>query len=29
MMIIETDGKRVTAFRVGKAEEAVYIEGCL
>ena len=27
-MIFETDGKRVTSFRSGKAEEVGYIEGC-
>jgi len=27
-IIFETDGKRVTAFRVGKAEEVSLVEGC-
>lgn len=27
-MIFETDGKHVTSFRAGKAEEVGYIEGC-
>lgn len=27
-IIFETDGKRVTSFRAGKAEEVGYIEGC-
>jgi outer membrane protein assembly factor BamE (lipoprotein component of BamABCDE complex) len=27
-MIFETDGKRVTSYRVGKREEVGYIEGC-
>ena len=27
-MILETDGKRVTSYRVGKSEEVGYIEGC-
>lgn len=28
LIIFETDGKRVTEFRVGKAEEVGYVEGC-
>ena len=28
LIIFETDGKRVTGFRVGKAEEVGYVEGC-
>lgn len=28
LIIFETDGNRVTGFRVGKAEEAAYVEGC-
>ena len=28
LIIFETDGKRVTAFRVGKAEEVGLVEGC-
>jgi hypothetical protein len=27
-LIFETDGKRVTSYRVGKSEEVSYIEGC-
>ncbi len=28
LIIFETDGKRVTGFRAGKAEEVGYVEGC-
>ena len=28
LIIFETDGRRVTAFRVGEAEEVGYVEGC-
>ncbi len=28
LIILETDGKRVTGFRAGKAEEVGYVEGC-
>jgi hypothetical protein len=27
-ILFETDGKRVTSYRVGKSEEVGYIEGC-